>query len=223
VGGGTGFRTLFTDEKGNSDYDVRHVVNFSGSYRVPGPAVPVVKEIFSNWWLDWIAQARTAFAFDVRGVSSVSETLSASGATTTRGLFSMVRPDYTGKPLWLTDSKAPGGKRLNPAAFAAPTDFRQGTLGRNAIRGFPMKQLDLSLRRQVNWGERLRVSLMAQGFNILNQPSFANPSANEGANLASPLFGLATRIVSEGGFGGGGSFFRAGGSRSIQFGLRVQF
>jgi hypothetical protein len=222
MGSSMGFRSLFTSERGNSDFDVRHVVNFSGTYRLPAPAAALAKTALSNWWLDWIASARSAFPFDVRGVSTVSETLSSSG-TTTRGLFSMVRPDYTGQPVWTSDQQAPGGQRLNKAAFAAPSDFRQGNLGRNVIRGFPMRQVDLSLRRQVDWGERWRVSIMAQAFNVLNQPTFANPALNEGANLGSPLFGLATRVLNEGGPGGGGSFFRAGGSRSVQFALRLQF
>ena len=125
--------------------------------------------------------------------------------------------------MWLDDPQAPGKRRLNPAAFVAPADFRQGSLGRNAIQGFPMTQLDLSVRRQVSLREGVSLSIIAQAFNALNHPNFANPSPNEGANMASPNFGVATRTLSEASRGGGISFFRTGGPRSVQLAIRLQF
>ena len=219
-----GFRSLYTNQRGNSDFDVRHSFHFSGSYGLPGPRATVLKYPFSDWWIDWFASARTALPFDVQGISAVPETLDPFTATaTTRGLFAQVRPDYTGLPIWLNDPQAPGGQRLNRDAFAAPADFRQGGLGRNSIRGFPMYQIDFSLRRQVAIGEGLGLSIMAQAFNVLNHPNFANPSPNEGANMASPNFGVATRILNEASLGGSSSFFRTGGPRSLQLAIRLQF
>jgi len=40
--------------------------------------------------------------------------------------------------LYLQDGTVAGGRRFNPAAFLVPIEERQGSLGRNALRGFPV-------------------------------------------------------------------------------------
>src|SRR6185503_8407872 len=86
------------------------------------------------------------------------------------------RPDLNyGVPLYVDNKDDPGGWRLNWEAFSPATSLRQGTLGRNVVRGFPLFQLDLSLRRNFQINERVRVKLTADCFNILNHPNFADP------------------------------------------------
>jgi hypothetical protein len=116
----------------------------------------------------------------------------------------------------------PAGRRLNPDAFEMPDDYSQGNLGRNAIRGFPMFQADLSLRRQIVFSERWVLQLTAQAFNVLNHPNFADPSSMESANTSSSDFGVATRMLGGGG-GGMGSVYGSGGPRSMEFAMRLQF
>jgi hypothetical protein len=58
-----------------------------------------------------------------------------------------------------------------------------------------------------------------QAFNILNRPSFANPSRNEGASMTSANFGVATRSQAQ----GAGTMYQSGGPRSVQAALRFQF
>jgi len=219
-----GFTSLFGSQRGNSDFDVRHTFSYTSSYNLPAPARGVLKPLLSNWWTDAVITARSGLPFDVQGISALPETLDTetTDALTSRGFFAQVRPDYTGQPVWISDTNAPGGRRLNPNAFVMPADFRQGTLGRNSLRGFPMSQVDLSLRRVIHLTEKTSLSLNAQAFNMLNSANFANPSALEGASLASPNFGVVTRIVADSG-GGGSAFFRRGGPRSVQFSLRLSF
>src|SRR5262249_13680006 len=147
---------------------------------------------------------------------------SSSSTTPRRGIFAQNRPDYTGLPVWIDDANAPGGKRLNPAAFAAPTGYTQGNLGRNVIRGFNALQLDAAIRRQIQIGERLRLHIAAQAYNSLNHPNCANPSAQEGANLASANFGYANRMLYQG-FAGTSSIYSNGGPRMMELTLRLQF
>ncbi|MBK7598134.1 MAG: hypothetical protein IPJ07_06245 [Acidobacteria bacterium] len=78
-------------------------------------------------------------------------------------------------PLYLDDSTVGGGKRFNRAAFAIPTG-RQGTLGRNALRGFSIYQWDLGVRRMFKIAERANLQFKAEIFNILNHPNFGDPS-----------------------------------------------
>ncbi|MEP7365104.1 MAG: carboxypeptidase regulatory-like domain-containing protein [Acidobacteriota bacterium] len=219
-----GFRSLFGSQRGNSDFDVRHSFSYTASYNLPAPGRGFLKPVFSNWWADGVVTARSGLPFDVQGISAQPETLDTAEteALTSRGFFAQVRPDYTGQPVWIEDVNAPGGRRLNPNAFVMPTDFRQGTLGRNSLRGFPMSQVDLSVRRMIRLSEGVSLSMNMQAFNLLNSGNFANPSPLEGASLASPNFGVVTRIVTDGA-GGGSAFFRRGGPRSVQFSLRLSF
>lgn len=92
-------------------------------------------------------------------------------------------------PAGLADRNAPGGKRLNKDAFGNPNGF-QGNLPRNAIRGFPQSQADLTLRHEIPLGEKFKVQVRADAYNALNHPNFANVSPLEGANLAKPTSGL---------------------------------
>jgi len=221
MGFGGGFATLFGGgERGSSDFDIRHNLNLSGSWILPAPKRGLFAPLLHGWYADWVITARTGLPFDVQGISS--EASNSSDSSARGGLFAQVRPDYNGKPLWIRDSHVPGGQRLNADAFSAPSGYGQGNLGRNAIRGFPAQQVDLALRRQLAWGERLRLNLSAQAYNILNHPNFANPSPQEGANLSSPNFGAVTRMVNQS-MGGGGAIYSSGGSRSLELALRLQF
>jgi hypothetical protein len=217
---GAGFASLYGGERGNSDYDVRHNVNWSGNYLIPSPKAPVVGMLLRDWNLDWMATYRTGLPFDIVGVAAPPVD---STSTTPRGLFAQVRPDYNGNPVWNSDPLAPGGKRVNADAFASPTGYFQGNLGRNAIGGFSAMQVDFSFRRQIPINEAFRLNFAVQAFNVTNSPSFFNPTRNEGANISSPKFGLATRTLGTGFGGGAGSFYRSGGPRSLQFSLRLQF
>ena len=220
-----GFATLFTSEKGNSDFDVRHNVNVSGSYQIPsGGKMPAfAAPAFKGWWTDFVFATRTGLPFDVTGLSSTSSNSTATSAAA-RGLFAQVRPNLLAGSVFVSDPTAPGGRRLNINVFGTPTGFQQGNLGRNALTGYGMYQLDMSLRREIMLGERRRLNLSAQAFNILNHPNFANPQPNEGANLASSNFGVSSRMLNQGVGGGSlGSVYRTGGPRSLQLVMRFQF
>jgi hypothetical protein len=142
------------------------------------------------------------------------------------GPDSVQRPDVVpGVPLHLYPSGAPGGKVINPAAFATPAPATaQGDLGRNALRGFGAAQWDITLRRQFHFTERLSLQARADFFNILNHPNFGNPINY----LSSPQFGYATQMLNNylgsGGQNGGlNPLYQIGGPRSIQLALKLQF
>ena len=221
AGFGGGFATLFTSEKGNSDFDIRHNLNVTGTYFLGLRQTGILGAVLGGWYTDFQYAARTGTPFDVVGLTADSSNASATNAGQ-RGLFAQVRPNYNGKPIWIADAGAPGGKKLNRDAFEAPSGYGQGNLGRNVIRGFGLMQLDLTVRREIRVGERYSFHVSAQAFNAFNQQNFSNPSRNEGANLTSANFGVANRTQT-GGIGGGGSAFRSGGPRSLQLSVRMQF
>ena len=192
-----------------SSFDVRHSFNGAISYEIPSPFENgLAKKIFGGFGIDAIFRARTATPVNIVTNSN------ALGL----GVRNILRPDYVeGQPLYIEDNTAPGGRRFNRDAFVIPNG-RQGTLGRNALRGFPARQLDLSLRRQFNLTERINLQLRADGFNVFNTSNFANPTGV----LTSGSFGVATRTLASG-LGGLSSLYQIGGPRSFQLSAKLKF
>jgi hypothetical protein len=218
-----GFATISGQDKGSSDFDVRQTLNFSGSFQLAAPKQTILKALFGNWYVDWMLTARTGLPFDIQNITTVTSSNSSSSSGK-RGLYSMVRPSYRWRyGIWLPDSNVPGKRRINPAAFYLNTDYVQGNLGRNALRGFGANQADFALRRQLSLTERFRLQITAQAYNAFNHPNFANPSPMEGANMSSSNFGVVTRMLNQGIGGSLGSIYSTGGSRSMELALRLQF
>ena len=200
-------------DRGSSDFDVRHSFSLATTYDIPKVfGSRFARRLLSNWSVDAIFRARTAMPVNL---------------ITSRVLFGVnaldarPRPDLvSGVPLYLNDPSVAGGKRLNPAAFAVPPVGRQGTLGRNVVRGFPASQLDFSLRRKVTLTEKLNLLLRADLFNAFNHPNFGTPFNV----LGNPLFGQSTQMLGRDLSGGGlGTLYAIGGPRSIQLSLKLQF
>jgi len=214
-------------DRGPSDFDVRHAFSGAVTYNLPSPHVGnIVKKILSDWSLDCIGTARSATPINV-----------VYSATTSFGTLTL-RPDLvTGIPFYLNDPTVPGGRRFNNTRvtitgnpnpqigpFLRPTVARQGTLGRNALRGFPVWQLDLALRRQFTLKENVNLQLKAEFFNILNHPNFGDPVGS----LTSSTFGVSTAMLgrslgTSGLAGGFNPLYQVGGARSTQLSLRLQF
>jgi hypothetical protein len=199
-------------ERGPSTFDVRHSLSGAFSYDLPAPKRGGA--LLRDWSLDAILRARTATPVNVIQTTGVF----------TGDLVEALRPDLLGGvPVYLADPHAPGGRRLNPEAFRA-TGGRQGSLGRNALRGFGLSQLDLAVRRQFPLGEAARLQVRAEFFNVFNHPNFGDPVGD----LNSRLFGRSAqtlaRSLGTGGVNGGLSpLYQVGGPRSVQLALRFSF
>jgi len=203
------------DDRGPSSFDIRHAFTGSMSYEIPAPSSNhVARMLLGGFALDSVIRLSSAAPVNiVTGRDPLNI-----------GLTNIARPDRVlGEPLYLEGDSIPGGKRFNPAAFDGATPLaqgRQGTLGRNVMRGFGVKQLDLSLRRRFQILESVALSFRADAFNLFNTPNFANPNGV----LTNSNFGRSTAILSSqlGGFGLN-PLFQAGGPRSIQLGLKLEF
>ncbi len=203
-------------DRGPSDFDVRHTFNGAITYNFPNASVGTVgNAILRNWGMDSIFTARTATPVNI-----------ITGSSSLFGVPGGTRPNLTlGVPLYLVDSTVGGGRRINRAAFAPPPAGQQGTLGRNALRGFGVWQLDFALRRQFNLKERVNLQLRAEFFNVFNHPNFGDPIGD----LSQGLFGQSTSMLggslgSGGGVNGGfNPLYQLGGPRSLQLALKLQF
>jgi Carboxypeptidase regulatory-like domain/TonB dependent receptor-like, beta-barrel len=198
------------NDRGSSDFDVRHTLTTAFTYQAP--ARPL---LLRDWSLDGIFRARTGFPLQVLD-SDHYVGLSFANA---------FRPNLVyGQPHWIDDSSAPGGRRLNPNAFQPAKSGVQGGLGRNAISGFGMSQLDLAIRREFPLREHRALLLRIEAFNAMNQANFADPVAY----LINPLFGQSDSMLNL--MLGTGSpasglapMFQVGGARALQVSLRISF
>jgi hypothetical protein len=208
-------------DRGSSDFDIRNAFNGAVSYDVPFPAGHRAgMAVFGGWSIDGLLTARSALPVNV-----IASTFVVGGAQF------VSRPNVVeGVPLYLYGSEFPGGKAINRAAFTNPPTGEEGDLGRNALRGFPAWQADLTVRRQFHLTDRIGLQFRTDFFNVFNHPNFGDPGTNNSLTnqLTSALFGrstqtLASSLGSGGLLGGFNPLYQVGGPRSIQVALKLQF
>jgi hypothetical protein len=203
-------------DRASSDFDLRHSFTAALSYEFPQRTSPGrFQHMLGGWGIETLFRAHSGFpitALDSEQYMGIP-------------LSNAFRPDLVpGQPVWIASASAPGGRYLNPAAFAAAADGVQGSLGRNAITGFGMWQVDAAVRREFRLGDRMRLQLRIAAFNALNHANFADPVKY----LDSSLFGQPTSILNmmlgTGSPGSGLSpILQDGGARMWQAGLKFQF
>lgn len=115
-----------------------------------------------------------------------------------------LRPDLVGDPGLADPSRS---LWFNPGAFATPGLYRQGTAGRNILRGPSLFQADLSLAKQFRLSEKVNLDFRADAINALNHTNLGQPTNTVDSPTAGQIFGIT----------GGSSM------RQMQFGLRLSW
>jgi hypothetical protein len=226
--------------RGSSDFDVRHAFSVGATYTIPTPKLSAFgKTILGGWSVQNILQARSAGPIEI---------LDNNFSRLSNGATPDVRPDvFPGIPLYLYGGQYPGGKAINNTPGAVPGGcpdgsvsvgpfcpppvdmngfpLREGNLGRNVLRAFPLFQWDFAVHRDFHLRDLLALQFRAEMFNVLNHPNFAPPVGD----ISSPQFGLSTQTLGQylsGGTLGAGGFsplYQIGGPRSMQFALKLNF
>ncbi len=201
-------------DKASSDFDVRQVFNASANYQLPFGAgrrflsdPGALRAVLGGWELGGIATARSGLPVNVtidRSNSSVPGGYSVANSE---------RPDLVpGIPTVPAGGPTPN-QWINSAAFSIPANGTFGNLGRNALRGPALWQIDVALAKRVIFTERVRLQLRAEAFNLFNRAQYGNPLSN----LSSPLnFGRITVPINPGATG-------SGTPRQIQLAARLFF
>ncbi len=211
--------------RGPSDFDVRHAFSAGATYDIPAVKAHAIGFLLHGWSVENLVIARSALPVDISD-SSLS-LIFASGYVT------VARPDAVPNvPKYVYGGQYPGGKAFNSAAFVDPpidqnsgNPVRQGTLGRNAMRGFGATQWDVAIHREFPIHESLKMQFRAEMFNVLNHPNFAPPVSD----ISQTDFGRATETLGQylaGGNAGAGALnplYQTGGPRSIQLALKMTF
>ena len=107
-----------SSNRGSADFDRRHVLQGTVSYRIPGfGASGWLYTLTSDWQIDLTGIVR----------SGAPITVTTSRQLENEGLYDL-RPDAVPNvPIWIADPTSGTGQRLNPAAFHPPDESRQGT------------------------------------------------------------------------------------------------
>jgi hypothetical protein len=207
--------------RGNADFDLRHSFSSAVTYDLPnnGFENKVAKATLRHWSLDTRFSARTGFPVTLNGNTIVDP---ATGATYF-GNLDLV----PGQPIYIYGSQCaavynngkpcPDGRAIDPNAFALPASGA-GDAPRNFARGFGAWQMDFAVRREFPIHERLKLQFRAETFNIFNHPSFGQIDAYFG----DPTFGQALATLNSS-LPGLSPLYQSGGSRSMQFALKLTF
>ncbi|HYW45682.1 MAG TPA: TonB-dependent receptor [Bryobacteraceae bacterium] len=248
----------FTSEHGDNISDVRQSFNASALYEVPygagkqqgAGANRVARAILGGWQIGTLFNARTGLPLDVEIVrpdivyrNNVTGAISASpvvtgGVVMTTPVVNVPgggasrnvrRPDVVPgvNPYYVSN----GTFFINPAAFAVPQPGTYGNLGRDALRGPSIGQLDLTMSKKIPVTETKYFEFRAECYNLMNSPVFAAPGGgtprlNDATGILQPgqpytqsaaggTFGALTSTVS--------NQVGSGTNRQFQLALRFNF
>ncbi len=151
--------------RGNCSTDVRHIFNFSAVAESPRFHGGLLSHLASDWELSAIVTEHTGLWFTP--VTGVDSSLTGVGID---------RPNVVG-------TVAPANQSIatwfNTAAFASNAPGTYGNAGRDSLQGPGGFGMDLALMRRLAIRERQHVEIRAEAFNILNHPTFQNPTATQ--------------------------------------------
>ncbi len=164
-----------TYDRGNGDLDIRHRWVFTANYELPfGKSLKGWQAALAKGWqLNSIASYQTGLPFSI--VSSNARINLGPTVTTDR-------PD-----------RLRNGSLSNPTveryfdttAFASQALGTAGSSGRNILYGPNQRRVDLSVFKEFQIHESLRLQFRAESYNLTNTASFSNPNAT----LGSPSIG----------------------------------
>ena len=155
-------------DRGNSDFDQRQNLFLVALWQSEGR-----RFLTKGWQISALAAFRSGFPYSVLAPqnSAILGTAVLEGQRA-----NVVEPNATMLP---APMPGPGGIYvLNPAAFATPAGVTVGNVGRNALQGPGLYNIDLSLARAFSipkLREGARITVRADAFNILNHANLNNP------------------------------------------------
>jgi hypothetical protein len=207
-----------TLDYGPAATNIAHAAAINGTWELPigqgrallANASPAAQKAIAGWTLSGIATLQSGFPFSPQlGYNPTGN------GDTRNPARPQLNPDFHGS---LYAGKPSGW--FNPEAFVAPYPGTFGNTSRDSLVGPGLKDIDLSLGKNIALYERLHVQFRAEYFNLLNHSNFTTPNAvvfSSGPTPAkpataaalSPTAGLITATSTT--------------SRQLQFGLKLLF
>jgi Carboxypeptidase regulatory-like domain len=197
--------------RGNSDFDIRHLINVNGIYELPfgrgkamgGNARGVWNTLIGGWQVGGIFTYRSGLPFSLTTgafpVSFVNPGFAALSSSDTSALQQQINDAADGSIRFFANQVG----ALNAVQFTQ----NGGTGNRNVIRGPGFWNVDTSVLKnfRLPWSENHSLQFRWESYNAFNNNEFALPLTN----IALPTFGQVNTSSSL--------------PREMQFALRYQF
>lgn len=190
------------NDYGPASWDREHTVTFTHNWDIPVGRNrhwnlrnnAIANAVLGGWRLSGVHTFGTGLAF----TPTVSNAPLLNDPD-----FAQVRADLVGSP----GVPSPNANQwFNVAAYSEPQQaYRQGTAGRNSLRGPNLWESDLSLSKDLLLSERFKLELRADAFNVFNHVNLGNPSSQIDASGAGQITFIQVPM------------------RQMQFGLHFQF
>jgi hypothetical protein len=179
-------------EYGSSSLDIRHRWTLSANYELPfGKSLSgFAKGVIAGWQTNAIAVWSTGQPFSVTNQTARANT----GGTDRPDRLASGNLDHPTIQKWFDTS-----------AFAPQALYTAGSAGSNILYGPHQKHVDLSLFKNFQLKESVRLQFRAESYNITNTPTFGNPNSA----LGNASFGRITSTL--------------GTPRQVQFALKMLF
>jgi hypothetical protein len=200
---------LSKSDRARSGLFQKHTFLLNGVYPLPySSRTRLLSAATKGWQLSGIVIANSGQPFTVtatgnlpaQGTNPAITTTIPKGATTLPANLgsgttpngvtaNSIRPDYAVGRAPANIYKNPGNKKtgqyFDTSAFTVPGYGYYGNVGRNTLIGPNYANLDASIKRIVNFGgERKKLELTADVFNLLNHPNFLVPGTTTAVNIA---------------------------------------
>ena len=183
-----------------SSISARYELPFGHGQHWLGNVTGLESKLITGWQLNGIGTFLTGFPF----TPLIGANRSGDGDIRNPDRVS-INPSFTG-PVLLDNPK----QWFNPSAFILPTPGTYGNIGRGALTGPGLANVDLSLFKNTAVSENVTVQFRAEFFNVFNRSNFGPPNATVFSGTAvSPSAGLITTTATY--------------PRQIQFGLKLIF
>ena len=156
---------------GPSDFDHRHRLVTSFVWQLPRMAMsnPFARSVLGGWQLSGVLTAQGSGPITIFAGQDQSKT----GIGNDRAV---IQGDPYGPGA--CGSKAPCVDYLNPKSFALPPVGTYGNLGKGAIRGPNLVNVDAGLFKNFLFTEHWRLEFRAEFFNVFNRVNFNYPGTN---------------------------------------------
>ena len=219
------------NEKGLSNFDVRHNAIINALYELPfGKSLRGVgRQLFSGWQIGGIGTFAAGVPFTVENSANRSQNQATGSNFSDRPNLvtgASNNPTHgvsagctfgTGTSAITVAAGTPVGTPshwFDPCAFVPQPLGTFGNLGRNTLIGPGRSTVDFLVNKHFRISEKRELQFRTEVFNILNHPNFEAPNINfrrifDGSGNLLPTFGQLTNTTST--------------SRQIQFGLKFIF
>jgi hypothetical protein len=201
-------------------YDRRNVFNFQYVYNLPefrGHS-KLVQLTAGGWEYSGVTQFWSGSPC-LNGTSGDGCDLNSSGNLGNGG-FGHIRPDYVGGQILTPHNhNQPKGQNpmwFNPAVFAAPAPGSFGNFHRNSIYGPGVANFNMSLFKNFNFTETVRVQLRFEAYNVFNHTQWGNINVGLSAPQSGQTFSGANA-------GSSGQIVSARDPRQLQLGGKFYF